>query len=171
MVSCTICKGRDGTTTTYSCPNSLALYNRHICGVDRNDQLRGYYHVRLKCRKYYKYIFWFMFDLAITNAYILSQSHPDHRGNSLKDFRTTLAKELIGTYSGRKQTGRPSIGPPTKRFCQYHFPLRRTDGAYRRCHYCYHYRNLWYSLALQRMSVAPLPHWKTRKCLLPDLPH
>ena len=25
-------------------------------GVNRNDQLRDYYHVRLKSRKYYKYI-------------------------------------------------------------------------------------------------------------------
>ena len=46
-------------------------------GVDQNDQLRGYYNVRLKCRKYYKYIFWFLFDLAITNSYILTKRHTD----------------------------------------------------------------------------------------------
>ena len=41
-------------------------------GVDRGDQLRGYYHVRLKCVKNYKYIFWFLFEVAVTNAYILT---------------------------------------------------------------------------------------------------
>ena len=41
-------------------PQSLSLLNKHMGGVDQNDQLRGYYHVRLKCRKYYKYIFWFL---------------------------------------------------------------------------------------------------------------
>ena len=43
-------------------------------GVDDNDQLRGYYHVRLKCRKLYKYIFWFLFDVAIVNSFIVSTS-------------------------------------------------------------------------------------------------
>ena len=66
-------KKRDGTSTSYSCPHSVSKYNRYMGGVDRNDQLRSYYHVRLKSRKHYKYIFWFLFDLSITNAYILSQ--------------------------------------------------------------------------------------------------
>jgi len=39
--------------------------------VDQNDQLRKYYGVRLKSQKNYKYIFWFMLDVAITNAFIL----------------------------------------------------------------------------------------------------
>ena len=43
-------KNQDGTTATYSCPDSHALYNENMGKVDRNDQLRGYYHVQYKCR-------------------------------------------------------------------------------------------------------------------------
>ena len=45
-------KHKDGTSHTYPCPSTIADYNRYMGGVDSNDQLRGYYHVRLKCRKY-----------------------------------------------------------------------------------------------------------------------
>ena len=41
-------KNKDGLSTMYSCPNSLRSYNQHMGGVDQNDQLRGYHHVRLK---------------------------------------------------------------------------------------------------------------------------
>ena len=34
-----------------SCPENVNLYNRFMGGVDMADQLRGYYHVRMKCRK------------------------------------------------------------------------------------------------------------------------
>ena len=33
---------------------NVNLYNRFMGGVDMADQLRGYYHVRMKCRKFYK---------------------------------------------------------------------------------------------------------------------
>ena len=47
-------KKRDCTFTYYKCPSSLSVYNRYMGGVNHNDQLRGYYNVHLKCRKYYK---------------------------------------------------------------------------------------------------------------------
>ena len=129
-------KSRDGVSSAYSCPQSLSLYNRYMGGVDRNDQLRGYYHVRLKCRKYYKYIFWFLFDLSITNAYILSKHHPEHRRMKVKDFRAALASQLIGSYCSRKQIGRPSLSAlPQKRFCSPHFPVKASIKH--RCHHCY----------------------------------
>ena len=107
-------------------------------GVDQNDQLRGYYNVRLKCRKYYKYIFWFLFDLAITNSYILTKRHTDLNFSTLKSFRTTLARELRGKdYCSRKRPGRHALHP-SKRFCQQHFPTRQSK--YHRCHYCYKYK-------------------------------
>lgn len=53
---------RDGTQVTVPSPLSIRLYNKYMGGVNLNDQLRGYYSVRLKGRKYYKYIWWFAFD-------------------------------------------------------------------------------------------------------------
>lgn len=36
-------KQKDGSIETFRCPNPIALYNSKMGGVDRNDQLRGYY--------------------------------------------------------------------------------------------------------------------------------
>ena len=58
---------RDGTIAPVQCPDAVVLYNRYMAGVDKGDQYRQYYHVRTKCLKNYKYIFWFLFDVAITN--------------------------------------------------------------------------------------------------------
>ena len=141
-------KKRDGTSATYPCPMSVAQYNKYMGGVDHNDQLRGYYHVRLKCRKYYKYIFWFLFDVVITNSFILCRSHTDKRVDSIKDFRASLAKELIGDYCSQKRPGRPPVLPPPRQFCQTHFPTRGDEKPHR-CHYCHNYRQerhrtVWY---------------------------
>ena len=65
-------------------------------GVDCNDQLRGYYQVRLKCRKYYKYIFWCLFDVAITNMFLLCHDYSKLPYNPTKEFQIDLAKDLIG---------------------------------------------------------------------------
>ena len=51
---------RDGSHISISIPEAVSVYNSNMAGVDRGDQLRKYYSVRLKCRKYYKYIFWLM---------------------------------------------------------------------------------------------------------------
>ena len=59
------------------------------------DQLKGYYHVCLKCTKNYKYIFWFLVDVSITNAFIL-YSYDVQTGTpmTLKQFRMKLAEQL-----------------------------------------------------------------------------
>ena len=59
-------------------------YNAHIGGVDLGDQHRKYYQVRMKSRKFYKYIFWFL--LRYPSLFTLSYL----------DYRVALAQELIG---------------------------------------------------------------------------
>ena len=36
------------------CPEAIAAYNQHMGGVDKGDQLHGYYHRHTKGRKYYR---------------------------------------------------------------------------------------------------------------------
>ena len=116
-------KQRDGSSLEVPCPESVILYNKYMGGVDRGDQLRGYYRCRSRSRKFYKYIFFFLLDVAITNAYILMKS--SGRPCPFKDFKTfrlQLAKELIGEYCSRRRRGRGGavIHPLPFR----HFPIR-----------------------------------------------
>ena len=100
---------RDGSKVSVPCPTSIITYNKHMAGVDKGDQLRQYHSVRLKCNKNYKYIFWFMFDVAITNAFILSKfcvatpNSADER--KLKQFEVNLANSLIGECNSRLRLG------------------------------------------------------------------
>ena len=69
-------------------------------GVDRGDQLRGYYNCKVKSRKFYKYIFYFLLDVSITNAFILYKNfRSSPTFNTIKKFRLQLARELIGGYT------------------------------------------------------------------------
>ncbi len=116
-------------------------------GVDLSDQMRQYYCVRLKCRKFYKYIFWFTFEVALNNAYILFRSAHQNddtlkRFNYLK-FRGELAKELIGTYNSRKIRGRPShtVTPSvTSPSFLKHFPVKADKRS--KCSFCYRKKSL-----------------------------
>ena len=59
---------RKRSTIDVPCPESIIHYSQFMGGVDRRDQLRGFYRCKSKSRKYYKY---FLFNVEITNAYIL----------------------------------------------------------------------------------------------------
>uniref|UniRef100_A0A1X7V9C8 PiggyBac transposable element-derived protein domain-containing protein n=1 Tax=Amphimedon queenslandica TaxID=400682 RepID=A0A1X7V9C8_AMPQE len=52
------CKLKTGEHHTYSCPEAIKQYNKYMGGVDGKDQLRQYFHIRVKCCKYYKYLWW-----------------------------------------------------------------------------------------------------------------
>ena len=137
---------KDGTRKDVSCPEAIVLYNKYMGGVDKGDQLRGYYNVRLKSRKMYKYIFWFLLDVVITNSFILHQFAPAPRkALTQKQFRVQLARELIGDYNGRKQPGRPrsfpSASTSSKRQHPQHFPRKAEKGRCRKCHTHY---TTWY---------------------------
>ena len=101
-------KLKNGCRKTFPCPHSITTYNKYMGGVDRNDQLREYYHVRLKSHKYYKYLFWIVFDIAITNTFVLAKANPimKDKTKSMKAHRTALAQQLLVGYCSRKNIKR-----------------------------------------------------------------
>jgi len=82
--------------------------NAYMGGIDRGDQLHGYYNCHTKSRKFYKYIFYFLLDVTITNAYILYKHYSPHSKIKVKEFRLKLGTELIGEYCSRRRPGRTS---------------------------------------------------------------
>ena len=136
---------KDGTRITVPCPLSIIDYNQFMGGVDRGDQVRGYYSCRTKCRKFYKYIFHFLFDVAITNAYILQKGYCDSAPfSTIKAFRLQLASELIGNYCSRRRAGRGAVGV-VRTLPLRHYPTtipeedpsKKAKHKRARCHRCY----------------------------------
>ena len=92
---------RDGTRVC-SLPRSDPHVQLQHGWSRQRDQLHGYYNCRVKSRKFCKYIFYFLFDVGITNAFILYKNfHSSPTYNTTKKFRMQLARELIGDYSIR----------------------------------------------------------------------
>lgn len=46
---------KDGTRIEVTCPSAVKLYNLNMSGVDKGDQMRGYYRARCKSKKNYNY--------------------------------------------------------------------------------------------------------------------
>ena len=137
-------KKGDGSTIDVTCPQAVVDYNAHMGGVDLGDQYRKYYQVRMKSRTFYKYIFWFIFEVCILNSYILHRHSPCIGKNlTYLEYRVELAKQLIGNYCSRKRPGRPpsSSIPPPNRMTLPHFPAKTTKG---RCALCKESRTVWH---------------------------
>ena len=117
---------QDGSRIPVTCPESIICYNKHMGGVDCGDQLRGYYSCRTKSRKFYKYIFTFLLDVAITNAFILMKHYcPTCPFANIKSFRLQLAKELMAEYCSRRRRGRG--GNVIRPLPYLHFPITMED--------------------------------------------
>ena len=114
---------------------SIINYNMFMGGVDCGDQLRGYYKCSVKTRKWYKYLFYFLFDVLVTNAYILYKHYSTNSEYKIiKDFRMKLANDLIGDYCTRNRPGR--VSSSLRLLPLLHFPLKSTtrkQGRYTLC--------------------------------------
>lgn len=97
-------KQHDGTRKTIVCPKAILEYTKRMGGVDRFDQKRSTYEVSRRSKKWWMRIFYFCFDLAITNAFLLYTSTRNVRSRmSQMQFRLKLARDLIGNFTFRKR--------------------------------------------------------------------
>ena len=81
------------------------------------DQNRMQYSTARKAKKWWKYLFWFLFDTAICNALVCMKESAYHQmktksGKSKKrahiDFRMNLARQLVAGFMGSRKRHAPS---------------------------------------------------------------
>lgn len=108
---------KDGTQKEYPAPKVAENYNKYMFGVDLADQKRMAYSTCRKAKKWWKYLFWFCFDVALVNSFICFQESPNHkkktsRGREVKrrqiDFRQALVTQMVGTFRGSRKRTAPS---------------------------------------------------------------
>ena len=109
-------------------PVMIDEYNSYMGGVDKSDQLLSYYGFKHRTIKWWKRAAFHLIDLSVVNAYILYKMSVQSKHLSHKDFRVTLAKELLLKYSDVTTGSNPSRNrsslPPPARLCERHFPDR-----------------------------------------------
>jgi len=70
---------RTGKRREVVSPMSVSLYQQHMNGVDRADQLRESYPAGRKSLKWWRYIFWYLLNTAVVNAMVCQKESPNHQ--------------------------------------------------------------------------------------------
>ena len=96
-------------------------------GVDRGDQLCGYYSCRTKSRKFYKYIFHFLHVALQAHTFCRRVSAQTVPSRISRDYRLKLAMQLIGECCSHQRAGRRPVAIRPLRLC--HFPMRITSDS------------------------------------------
>ena len=95
---------KNGLDVQIEKPCVADVYKADMGGVDRADQLQSFYFAGYSSQKWYRYNFWFLFNLSVCNSFILkSIYYPNQREQKQPMiFRLDLAKQLINGVSQRK---------------------------------------------------------------------
>lgn len=93
---------KNGDVVRVENPVCVDLYNNNMGGVDPSDRLRSYYSACRPSKKWYKYLFWFIFDLSLVNSFIIFKENVQRsRRRTLVDVCFALAKQLIAGFSSQ----------------------------------------------------------------------
>lgn len=90
----------------YLKPITIQDYTENFNGVDKSDQLRQYYGIANKANKWWKYLFWFLCDVTMVNAYILYKEAPGGprpKPNTHLQFHLEVATALVAGFTSRKR--------------------------------------------------------------------
>lgn len=85
------------------CPSAIAEYTRHMGGVDHFDHFRSSYSIGRRSNKSWFRMFWFLFESAVINSYILYKHKNETRQNLHRDLRLRLARSLKSEHISLKK--------------------------------------------------------------------
>ena len=115
-------------------PCCFEKYNKNMGGVDLADQRRKYFTASRKSSKWWIYLFSFIFDTVIDNAYIiyLTSNYPQPKNpHQLYDFKLRLTAELETEINRPKKRVAPNIEYPI-----HQHKKQKINGRKRTCVSC-----------------------------------
>lgn len=127
---CEVRRRKGSEKNLVQCPSAFAEYNKHMGGVDLADQRRKYFSVSRKSSKWWWYLFSFLLDTAVSNAFILhkaTNSPSTKRPNLFYDFKLEIIDEL-GKEGFRKRTNPEFSSTPI-----HTHKKRKIEGRKRTC--------------------------------------
>ncbi|XP_046685368.1 piggyBac transposable element-derived protein 4-like [Homalodisca vitripennis] len=136
-------KQANGEIVAVPCPILVKDYNAHMGYVDKADMLKSTYSIDRKSKKWWHRIFWHFLDTTIVNSFIIFSMLSQGKPLTLKEFRRSVSKALLGVPRGETRGRRSSSTPINNykpkvpqelRFTENaHMPVR---GTSRRCAQC-----------------------------------
>lgn len=104
---------REGKKEEVPCPEAISDYNKYMGGVDRMDQMHAAYSVARKSRRWWIKLFYYFFDMAIINAFVIFKEWQKQNNVSKPmtqlQFRSLLVNELIGKFTNKKRGYQPGL--------------------------------------------------------------
>ena len=96
-------------------PNTVALYNKFMGGVDLLDGLVAYHRTKIRSKKFYHRLFFHLLDMICVNSWLLyrrdatSLGLPKKRQIDLLEFKSSIAQGLCLKGKMEKKRGRSSL--------------------------------------------------------------
>ena len=108
-------------------PKAVLDYNKYMGAVDRSDQMLQYQAFKRKTLKWWKKVFFHLFNLAVLNAYIIYRAKVEN-ADPQRVFRRKLAAQLVATHRGVRLNQAPASctfgGDDYARLQGRHFPSK-----------------------------------------------
>ena len=106
-------------------PKVMHEYNKHMGGVDPNDQLAKYSAFNRRTCKWWKKVFFRLLNLSMVNAYVLFREWKKSTGKDVKNlrqvnFRKKVIRSIIDEKLKKKVNNRRSL--EHRRLIDTHFP-------------------------------------------------
>lgn len=92
-------------------PQSIAVYNSYMGGVDLLDSMLGYYRIQIRSKKWYMRVFFHFLDMTCVNSWLLWRRNLKDTDLflPLSEFKLALAEILTRSNNSlQRKRGRPS---------------------------------------------------------------
>ena len=92
-------------------PQSIAVYNAYMGGVDLLDSMLGYYRIQIRSKKWYMRVFFHFLDMICVNSWLLWRRNLTNMDLylPLSEFKIGVAEVLTRANVGvQRKRGRPS---------------------------------------------------------------